>query len=189
MWPVFVFSEILDASGSCSHGTTETTPSSNFNILENGSIVLDTVTGLEWQRCVLGMDWNNQTCEGFATYHTWHSALLTAEEMGNGWRVPNRNELESIVERCRINPSINIHAFPNTPNDVFWTSSHSALVTSNAWHVVFGNNFDDHFLLPSGSHGWGAISNRHKVRLVRNIQNFEPNSGSEPTPEPNPEIP
>ena len=74
------------------------------------------------------------------------------------WRLPNKNELESIVERRCWSPAINAGVFPNTPSSRFWSSSPDAYYTYLAWSVDFGR----------GDVGWGnkGVSAR-QVRLVR----------------------
>ena len=76
----------------------------------------DTRTGLIWMRCSLGQMWDGAACSGTANTYTWQAALQAAFEINSGasnddgdglagfanetdWRLPNRNELESIVER------------------------------------------------------------------------------------------
>jgi len=74
------------------------------------------------------------------------------------WRLPNKNELASIVEyRCVA--AINKQAFPNTPSAEYWSSSPSTYTYSSsyAWYVNFAS---------------GGVSFNHKgssslVRLVR----------------------
>lgn len=60
------------------------------------SEVRDKVTGLVWQRCVVGIAWNGTTCTGTASSLTWVNALdaartATASTAPNAtaWRVPN----------------------------------------------------------------------------------------------------
>lgn len=77
--------------------------------------VTDTTTGLVWQRVVS------------TSKYTWAQAraycdnLVLAEAFD--WRLPTYIELFSIVDAGRHNPAIDTEAFPNTPTDLFWSSS------------------------------------------------------------------
>jgi len=151
--------EIPSASGACVASTLETTPSSHFTVLEGGAVVRHETTGLEWRRCAEGMSWTGSGCTGTTISRTWSGALQYAHAE-SGWRLPNINELRSIVERCRINPAINQQVFPNTPTSNFWSASPSAGYSDNAWYVNFGNGSDTNWIK----------SNAYRVRLVRGGQ-------------------
>ncbi|MCK4525957.1 DUF1566 domain-containing protein [candidate division WOR-3 bacterium] len=75
------------------------------------------------------------------------------------WRIPNRRELESIVDLGQNNPSIDEITFPSTPATYQWTSSTNLNPSSDAWVVIFTK---------------GVVYNNKKitlkmhVRLVRN---------------------
>lgn len=94
----------------------------------NGT-VLDTTTSLVWDQCPYGK--SGATCAtGTAFYGTWAGALdaavaaNTASYKGfTDWRVPNKNELESIVKIDSSSPAIDTTAFPGTPSDWFWSST------------------------------------------------------------------
>ena len=156
--------DIPDASGNCAGDLVETTPSSEFRVVGDGSIVLHERTGLEWRRCSEGMSWNGSGCDGTADTHTWHDALQVAAAAGDGWRLPNIEELNSIVERCRIDPAINAQVFPGTLSNgdlLFWSASPYSALSSRPWHADF----------KYGSIGfdWGK-STSLVVRLVRDGQ-------------------
>jgi hypothetical protein len=55
----------------------------------------------------------------------------------NDWRIPNRRELESIVDAGRYNPPID-PIFGPTVVSYYWSSSSYAFLPSNAWGVDFG---------------------------------------------------
>ena len=151
--------EIPSASGACRAGTLETTPSSHFTVLEGGAVVRHETTGLEWRRCAEGMSWSGSGCMGTAISKTWSGALQHAHAE-SGWRLPNINELRSIVERCRINPAINQQVFPNTLSSRFWSASPAAGHSDIAWYVAFYNGH-------ASGHG---RSFSYRVRLVRGGQ-------------------
>jgi hypothetical protein len=76
------------------------------------------------------------------------------------WRLPNKNELASIVNFGRYNPAIDSDYFPNTINNWYWSSSPVASFNGSAWVVGFG----------SGSGSSHGESGDRYVRLVRGGQ-------------------
>ena len=155
--------DIPSAAGACAyvddHEVVETTPSSYFTALEGGAVVRHEPTGLEWRRCAEGMSWNGTGCTGSANTWTWQGALQHADAV-SGWRLPNLNELHSIVERCRMDPAVNQQVFPGTPSSDFWSASPYAGLSGYAWLVFFRNGYDY----------WLIKSNILRVRLVRGGQ-------------------
>jgi alpha-tubulin suppressor-like RCC1 family protein len=99
--------------------------------------------------------------------YTWSDALKLASDSTFAnqydWRVPNINELHSLLETCRAAPSINDTVFPATPANEFWTSTPAANGTNYAWWVYFTH---------SGSY-FGERSFNNSVRLVRGGQSFD----------------
>ncbi|HDL64682.1 MAG TPA: DUF1566 domain-containing protein, partial [Proteobacteria bacterium] len=53
------------------------------------------------------------------------------------WRMPNRRELESIVNAGTTPPTINSAYFPNTASDEYWTSTAYQAQTYRAWYIDF----------------------------------------------------
>ncbi|MFI3195587.1 MAG: DUF1566 domain-containing protein, partial [Methylococcaceae bacterium] len=78
------------------------------------------------------------------------------------WRLPNIAELQTIVERDNYYPAINTELFPNTPSDVFWSSSPYVGYASSAWGVYFSSGLVD------SSYRGSAFP----VRLVRASQSL-----------------
>lgn len=90
----------------------------------------DNKTGLTWRACVEGMVLDGD-CFGTPDQFTHEEALIRAAQVGNGCRLPNSKELESIVDRQYVNllslggptAAINGVAFPSTPPNSFWTAT------------------------------------------------------------------
>ena len=163
---------IAQAQQSCPAGYPLTTPDSDFADAGNGT-VRHIPTGLVWKRCTEGQSWNGSTCTGSAAGYTWQQAFQCADAVNAGtagtqnagqtdWRVPNQNELRSIVKRDCTNPSINQTQFPATPVSYFWSGSPVAGVSGSAWFVDFNDGLD----------GWDYSGYAGPVRLVRAGQSF-----------------
>ena len=123
----------------CKISITASTPDSRFVV--NGQEVIDTVTGLVWQKCSLGQ--SDSTCSGTAQTYTWAAALQTAEtqsqQTGQNWRLPDLKELRSIVEEKCNDPAINSSIFPNTIPLEYWSASPYPNYIYGAWNVDFGS--------------------------------------------------
>jgi hypothetical protein len=74
------------------------------------------------------------------------------------WRLPTRQELMSIVDLSRVNPTIDTTYFPNTQSNWFWSSSRNAYNSGYVWGVDF--DYGD-------SSSFSKESNAVHVRLVR----------------------
>lgn len=138
----------------------ESTPTSAFTDHGNGTVTHN-LTGLMWKQCAQGL--SGATCTtGTATAMTWSAALATSiadTTAGHSdWRLPNKKELESIIEFCGIGPAINQVIFPFTPASLFWSASSYALSPQLAWFVSF---------LVGVGKSTPKMSNSIYVRLVR----------------------
>lgn len=137
------------------------TPNSRYEVHDNGTVT-DTATGLVWQRCVLGRDWYGSNCIGNASTHNWQDALQAASDSTlagyNDWRLPNVNELRSLVAMDRYQPAINEEIFPATSSSIFWSSSPALPASSRAVDFAFG--YDT----------LGSRTITRYVRLVRDAQ-------------------
>lgn len=120
-------------------------PSSRYELLAEGTEVLDRATGLIWQRCSLGQTWDGSGCAGAAATYTWQEALAQAD---GHWRVPNVKELRSLIEYACV-PTINGTIFPDVPVTQswqpaihYWTASPFAHHPLQSWGVNFTNGGD-----------------------------------------------
>jgi len=145
-----------------------TTPDSDFADDAGPGMVRHKPTGLIWKRCAEGQSWDTDTstCIGVAATYNWPDALARVDALNAGtvgenlgptdWRLPNINELHSLVELGCLSPAISLTQFPNTPASVFWSASPHANPT-DAWAVYFSDGFDN-----------GIVrSDANRVRLVR----------------------
>ncbi len=109
---------------------------------DNGNgTVTDSATGLIWQKCSNGQ--NATSCSGSASTITWSNAITYCNGLtlaGRTWRLPNVNELRSIVDFTKSTaPTIDTTAFPSTQSNFYWSSSTYAKNTIFAWFVYFVN--------------------------------------------------
>lgn len=112
---------------------------------DNGDLtVTDNATGLVWQKCFKGRN-NNAACTddpGIADTATWADAITYCSSLGlagKTWRLPSRQELETLPDYSLANPSINTSIFPSTvaaSNN--WSSTTVAANAANAWYIGFG---------------------------------------------------
>jgi hypothetical protein len=102
----------------------------------HGDTVYDKSTNLTWMRCSYGQRWNEGGgCTGSAELLDWDSAMGLHPKDNAAWRLPERDELQSIVtHRCR-RPAIDEVVFPGTPSVQYWTSTASG--PAYAWIVFF----------------------------------------------------
>jgi len=91
--------------------------------------VQDNKTKLTWQQVVPS-----------GTY-TWAAAksycVGLGATLGGTWRLPTVRELVSIVDHSRSQPAIEQTAFPNTPNEGFWSSTPYIGISNYAFNVSF----------------------------------------------------
>ncbi len=161
------------AQAVCNDKMPLTRPDSRYDEVtgSSGAEVRDKVTGLIWQRCVVGMSWNGATCTGTASSLTWQNALDAARTASKStvlgataWRAPNYAELRSLSELACLEPAINTTWFPATPPNETWSSSTVAtLLNHTAWSIHFGRGDTVPGL---GS----AAGSAFRVRLVRSGQ-------------------
>ncbi|MGY6631644.1 MAG: Lcl C-terminal domain-containing protein [Wenzhouxiangella sp.] len=142
-----------------------TTPDADFQRGNDGTVIHNR-SGLQWGQCALGQQANGRFCEGRATAMSWQEATAAVAELNaNGgkagfsdWRLPSREELETIVERCREAPAVNENIFPNTPWAGFWTNSLEEVDGEvQSWFVGFYRGLSYPF----------AQSASYRVRVVR----------------------
>jgi hypothetical protein len=102
-------------------------PSPRFTV--TGDCVTDNLTGLMWTK-----DANHFGPQ------TWQSALNSANGLNlcgfTDWRLPNVNELRSVVDYSNYDPALPDSApFINVQSDYYWSSTSNAFNAVNAWSI------------------------------------------------------
>lgn len=102
------------------------------------------------------LEWSHTLLDGEKV--TEEKALKAIAELGPGWRMPTRPELESLLDLSRHDPAIDTEKFPDTQSYWYWTSTPCAWNDAAVWVVSF-------------SYG-GAVGSSHRssdgcVRAVR----------------------
>lgn len=155
------------AAAQCNDFLVSDTPSSRYQISEQ-AWVIDSLTGLMWSRCPYGYQWADGACASLAEQAElidWVAALAAVDSLSAGgyqdWRLPNRKELESIVDRRCFGPALNEEVFPGDVSGLFWTSSPNVFRADTAWVV----DFDD-----------GAHTNLEKTMsaYLRPVRDYQP---------------
>ena len=100
---------------------------------DSNGTVTDISTNLQWQDDITSVE------------KKWSEAIDYCEALSLGgqddWRLPNRNELISIVDHSKSSPAIKENIFHNIASSNYWSSSSSASNSSNAWRVSFENSY------------------------------------------------
>jgi hypothetical protein len=133
---------------------------SQAEIIKNGDIATDKSTGLIWQ----------DNIDAKEIQKTWQEAIDYCEALSLGgyddWRLPNINELLSITNKDKYNPSIK-DGFENYKTNYYFSSSTyassstSSFYGSSAWIVDFKYGYDNYY---------GTKGNACYVRCVRSGQ-------------------
>ena len=105
---------------------------SGYFIINNDGTVTDTYTGLMWQQATGGE-------------MTWENAISHCEDLSlagySDWRLPNREELRSVVDYERYDPTIDTEIFSDTFSSNYWSASYDC-GKSSVRTVDFDDGFD-----------------------------------------------
>lgn len=150
----------------CREGGGPDMPSPGLIVIQNGT-VKDEATGLMWKQCAEGLG-GIGCARGGADTLSWKSALGRGRSSRfagySDWRLPDREELLSLIQRRCQGMDIDGVAFPNTPPGWFWSSTPATYYPGSAWRVHFGN----------GNIDYGIKSDSAFVRLVRDARACSP---------------
>ncbi len=145
--------------------TPQTMTPANFDFSISGE-AKDMLSELIWARCVVGQTWDGTNCVGAPKKLTWQEALLEAQTFngsGDGWRLPDIKELNTIIDRQCASPPINLIIFPDNPasqDNGLWSSTPYIVeedAETNAWFMSLG----------FGQMNYRAVSTSNFVRFVK----------------------
>ena len=89
-------------------------------------IVLEPTTGIEWSKTLLDGEKVN-----------FEKAEKAVADLGEGWRLPTREELLTLVDLERHDPCIDTDKYPDTKSTWYWTATRCAWNKESARWVVF----------------------------------------------------
>lgn len=128
----------------------------DFSRDDSKGIVTDSITGLQWQ------DYYGPNNPGIKRT-LWKNAVDYCNDLVLGgysdWRLPNINELGTIISFGKRNPSISNQFVYINEKYGYWSSTNAAMYEypKSAWLIFFG----------SGSQQYREKDDRHYVRCVR----------------------
>ena len=126
--------------------------------LVNG-MAIDRQTNLIWARCSVGQTWDKNTCKGKPKGFSFAAAQKLST---NIWRVPTKDELESLISNNGQVQNLDTNAFPKTAasNQLYWSSKQ--VDESSAWYADFTAGVVDKYY---GDYSF--LKEKFFVRLVR----------------------
>ncbi|MCG9873700.1 MAG: DUF1566 domain-containing protein [Leptospiraceae bacterium] len=131
--------------------------------------VTDNSTGLIWSKCNVGL--SGSTCgSGSTTYVNFANAPTQCTNLalaGKTWRLPNINELRTLINFGASNPSINTTIFPQTISGAYWSITESG---ANAFTANFSNG-ESFALSKSGSNAIRCVSGNQKSESDHYVDN------------------
>ena len=118
---------------------------------DNGDgTVTDKLTGLIWLKSAGCTAFFSGDVAG-ENFRTWVDALTAANSLSGGycgltdgsisgdWRLPNKRELDSLIDFSRWNPALpSGHPFIGVQSSYYWSSTTYAYYTDGAWFVGMG---------------------------------------------------
>lgn len=160
---LLISSSLSYANQNCDNTKDKSTPTERFIIntgFETGTVT-DTKTNLMWKTCIEGL-YGPNCQQGYPYKSKWRDSFNIAKQSTfatyTDWRIPSKEELNSLVETACNSPAINQDVFLGNNNLFVWTNKQ--YITRRyyfAWGVDFtsGENYTDF-----------QVANNY-VRLVR----------------------
>ena len=115
----------------------------------DGKIVYDRKTELYWQSRPSSKSFNWSGAKSYCSNLTYGGK--------SDWRLPNMDELKSLVDYNRYKPAIATNFIDIKTDDYYWSSSKYANDSSQAWNVYFDGGGDN----------WGNKSDTYSALCVQ----------------------
>lgn len=118
-------------------------PVAQGQFYDRGPFVQDLTRGIEWLRCSVGQRWNADTrqCDGKIIKISQDNMIQVIDQandqLGPGWRLPTREELQSLLCDDCTPPLIDQTIFPGTTPEAYWTGDKVFFSSKNHWSVNF----------------------------------------------------
>ena len=110
---------------------------------EEGRYVRDVRNNLTWYRCTLGQVWNSdtETCSGETVRLSQDEISIAVQQaehqLGGQWRLPTKDELESLICVECDPPKIRQKYFPNIEREAYWSGTKNRWNGRMYWSVNF----------------------------------------------------
>ena len=164
------------AQQTCPENLARVAPDSRYDIDVANAVVTDLATGLMWKRCdeaPSGLECTTAAYED--DLELFLSLANNSTHAGfDDWRLPNAEELYSLVETGCFDPAINTVAFPTTVSDKrYWSSTTPGHIGASAVYVSFSygtRNFT----------GKDAVGRARLVRGGQRLDSFASEADSAP---------
>jgi len=123
----------------------------------NSAVVVDSITGLMWQRG----DGGEMTIENARIYADTFTLMGFSD-----WRLPNILESYTILNHQQVNPSLDVSVFNNTGAEYWWTVDRQFNDSTKIWCTNAGGGAGNHRKTETISAGG---TKRFHPRLVRDV--------------------
>ena len=110
---------------------------------EEGRFVRDVRNGITWYRCTLGQVWDSdtKTCSGETVRLSQDEIIIAVQQaeqqLGGKWRLPTKDELESLICVECAPPKIRQKYFPNIEREAYWSGTRNRWNGRMYWSVNF----------------------------------------------------
>jgi hypothetical protein len=161
-----VLSVGVAAAQECVDSGSAPMPDPRYVPIQNGT-VYDQRTGLMWKQCPEGAAGSGCTAGEPQAFKLEEAKRRAREWRFAGyadWRLPNQDELRSLLQRRCHGVDIDGVTFPRTPAGRFWSSDPATYYPDSAWTLDFGR----------GHLGYGTRRDAFYVRLVRDAEACSP---------------
>ncbi|HED01119.1 MAG TPA: DUF1566 domain-containing protein [Proteobacteria bacterium] len=145
----------------------------NLRFLDNhDGTVTDQATGLMWSKnaapAIIALDW-------YSSLNYIAKLNVSAYAGYRDWRLPNINELSSLLDRNYYNPSLPPgHPF-KAVNAWYWTGTTKAGYPEAAWRVYFFlGNIDYRPKIYTKSHTWPVRSMKTNIPRTGQVRSYYP---------------